>query len=102
MSILKLYCQRLGTTPSHPSGFTARLTSRPSLVCFNVQPEFAQKGNIDISRGIFCGKKFVAVKNRIRTGKKAERLTFTRQLGAPGCQADARFRQSEAGNGNQP
>jgi hypothetical protein len=37
-----------------------------------------QKSNIDIRRGIFCGKKFVAVKNRIRAGKKAERLTFAR------------------------
>jgi hypothetical protein len=41
-----------------------------------VQPKLALKDHIHISGGIFRRQQFVAVKNRIGAGKKAERLTF--------------------------
>jgi len=41
-----------------------------------LQPEFAQGSDIQVRRRIFRREKLVTVKNRIRAGEKAERLTF--------------------------
>ena len=68
---------------------------------FNFQSQFTQQPKIDIYRRVLCGQKFVAEKNRIRAGKKAERLAFPRNPGAPGGEADTRFRQRNSGDGNE-
>ena len=69
---------------------------------FNMQSELAQKGDIDIGGGIFCGEKFVAVKNGISTGKEAKGLTFARDAGAASRQTNARFREGDPRDRNQP
>jgi len=46
--------------------------------CFAVdlEPKLAQQFDVIVNIGIFCGEKFVAVKDRIRARKKTERLSF--------------------------
>jgi hypothetical protein len=40
-----------------------RCSSWHDYFAFNLQPELAKEGDIEISGGIFGGEKFVAVKN---------------------------------------
>ena len=63
--------------------------------------EFGEEGAVFVYAGVFGGEEFVAVENGIRPGEKAERLAFAGKAGATGAEADFRFGQRDARDGDE-